>query len=301
MLTSCKRLHAARVLLLTLPLATMACAMSPPRSLAPDDAEAPKTAAEFEQLGDAAYYRGDKERALVEYVKGLTKERDNAEVLFKVATIHREMGRLQVAQRAYAQVLEIAPDHAGALEGEGLILLRQHLYDQAEAKLRRASETDPARWQAFNALGIIADIDGDPEEAEAHYLKALARQPQSVQILNNLGYSSYLAGNWDAARKYYLRALDIDRGSHEVWSNLGLLNVRQGRHDEAVDAFKAVMKPAEALNAVGYLCLVAGEYEIAKAFLKRAIEVSPTYYVEAYQNLARVQSRMKHATGGSGG
>lgn len=301
MFESLKGPGAARALLaLVLPLATLGCALSPPRSLGHGEGEPPPTAAQLEHAGDTAYARGDGDRALVEYVKALAEDRGNTEILYKIATVHREMGQMPVAQRAYEEILAKHPRHAGALEGIGLILLGQHLYARAEERLLAAVAADPDRWRALNALGIAADIAGESEPARRYYLEALERQPQAAQVLNNLGYSRYLAGDWAGARGYYQRALDVERDSREAWSNLGLLYVREGRHDEAVAAFGTIMSDAQALNTVGYLCLVAGEYAPARLYLKRAIDASPTYYQEAHQNLARARhlSRRPLAAGG---
>lgn len=302
MFESLKGERIARALLLSiLPLTALGCAMSPPRSLGHGEGEPPPTAVQLEHSGDAAYARGDHDRALIEYVKALAEDRDNLEILYKIATVHREMGQMPVAQRAYREILEKSPRHAGALEGMGMILLGQRLYDRAEQRLLEAVAADPARWRALNALGIVADIGGNHERAEAYYLKALARQPQMAQVYNNLGYSRYLAGDWDAARQYYLRALDIENDSREAWSNLGLLYVRQGRYDEAVGAFETIMKLPQALNTVGYLCLVGGEHAQARVYLKRAIDSSPTYYKEAHQNLARARREDDRPVSGGGG
>lgn len=285
--------RAARILALMLALTATGCATGPDRSRLSEGV--PQDVQALERKADSARARGDKERALVNYVKALSQDRDNASILYKVATIHREGRNYDVARKGYKQILENSPGHAGALEGLGLIHLAERRLEDAEARLREAIGADPARWRAYNGVGIIADLRGDHHEAQTAYGKALAQKPRSALVLNNLGYSHYLAGNGDRAFELYQRALDIDPESKEVWSNLALLYVRTGRYDDALQAFQSVMARHEALNAVGYLCLVNGDHERARALLRQAIDASPSYYVEAQQNLRRVRAEIERA------
>lgn len=244
---------------------------------------------EIVNKGDAAYRRGEYRQALSHYVRALVNNPESPDVLYKIGTVHRQTDELALAEKAFLEVLELRPQDSAALEGLGLVYLSKRQEKPAEEMLLRALNQEPTRWRTLNALGILADLSGDLARAQSYYEQGLAAYPESSILLNNIGYSHYLAGDWSAAKRYYERALASDASNREAWSNLGLLYVRQARLEEAVHAFERIMEPANALNSVGYACMITGRYDCAKEYFSRAIAISPVYYEQAYANLGRMQ------------
>ena len=60
---------------------------------------------------------------------------------------------------------------------------------------------------------------------------------------------------------------------------------RQGKYEEAVNAFTQVEDLPEAYNDIGFICMLNGKYDISEAFFKRAIKLAPRYYEAANSNL----------------
>jgi len=250
--------------------------------------ELPETAKEIITLGDAALARGKIDEALYQYVKAIDLDNNSDIALYKIGDIHSKRGNTEKAKKAYEMVLKINPDHVGAHEGLGQLLLGKRKYDEARYHLTKAEANGAAiNWRIYNSLGVISDLEKDYKQAIIHYQKALTLQPELPLILNNMGYSRYMLGDWDSAEKYYRKAVQNDQYFERAWRNLGLLYIRKGNYEEAVSAFTQIESLHEAYNDVGYICMLNGKYDISEAFFKRAIKLSPRYYEAANRNLRK--------------
>lgn len=248
------------------------------------------TAQEALGRGDAAYSLGNTDEALYEYVKALELDSKNPETLYKVGTIHAEIGNSELAETAYRMALKLAPGHAGSLEGLALMLLDKHQHPAAEQHLRAAIKSDPKRWRSHNGLGLIADMKKDYALAISHYQAALRAQPDSPLLLNNLGYSKYLAGDRVGAFQLFERALEIDPKFERAWLNKALVHARNGDTDAAFEAFRHTLDEASAYNDLGYIYMLDGRYDEAEQFFQEAISASPTYHALAHANLNQLRA-----------
>lgn len=258
----------------------------------------PDQAADIAELianGDHALRKGNQDQAMVEYVKALVEEPDNPDVLYKIATAHRNTGNLEVAERAFKQMLTLRPGDSQAAEGLGLVYLEQRNYAAAREQLLSTLSEQPDRWAVRNALGIIADLEGNYVDAQAQYTRALEISPNSTRALNNLGYSYYLSAQWPAAERNFLAALASDKHNKKAWSNLALLYVRQQNFQQGLSAFMQIMDKAEALNSVGYVCMLSQQYACAQQYFSRAIAADPVFYTQAQANLVRVRALISAA------
>ena len=258
-----------------------------PAELYYSNKESPETAEDVIALGEAALARGKLDEALFQYVKAVDLDNKSEIALYKIGYIHSKRGNTGIAKKAYEMVLEINPDHGGAHEGLGQLLLDERKYGEARNHLAKAeaSGSDAISWRLYNSLGVIADLEKDYKQAIIYYQKALTLQPKLPLILNNMGYSRYMLGDWDSAEKYYRKAVLHDKYFARAWRNLGLLYVRQGNYEEAVSAFIQIENLHEAYNDVGFICMLNGKHDISEAFFKRAIKRSPRYYKTANNNL----------------
>ncbi|WP_458527127.1 tetratricopeptide repeat protein [Onishia taeanensis] len=248
--------------------------------------------------GDAAMNSGDLDRALFEYLRGLKMERSpEAEPLYKIGTIHHRRDNHRLAMMAYQWSLEVDAGFMGAKTGLGIVYLQQRQYDQAEQQLQPVVDSGQAPWQAFNALGVIADIQGDYAKAQGFYEQGLVDNPMVPRMLNNLGYSHYLEGDWPAARQALRQALAIDPGYELAWRNLGLVHARDGDYDFAIEAVARNGERAEALNDIGYIAMVDGRYAEAMNFFQEAMRQSPAYYVTASENARQLDLMVRRENG----
>ncbi len=249
--------------------------------------------AELIANGERQERAGDFNGALVNYVKALSADPNNADLHYRIACIHVALDNPRVAQEAFMRALAINPEHAAALEGYGLLLLKLGQTDAAEQVLQKAAEKNPENWRVANGLGAIADIKGDHEKAQASFREALRFKPDDPELLNNLGFSLYQSGNYTAAMTNLQRALEISPNYPNAWSNLGLLYARRGDYDRSVSAFEHIMDPASARYSVAYVCIGNHKLADAERLLKAAIMTSPSYYVAAHTALKHVQAEQE--------
>ncbi len=262
-----------------------------------EETDDPKQAGLAMARADAAFRQGELDRALYDYVQALSWDEDRVDAHYMVGVVHYLKGNLGLAVRAFQKTLSITQDHAGALEGIGLVLLRDKKPEEAKVYLGKSLAQDPHRWRAHNGLGVIADMNHDYAAAERHYQAALNERPEAPVLLTNLGYSKYAAGDWAGAQSYFERALEIDPRHEKAWSNLGLLHVRRGRYGKAMEAFTRIMPESHASNSVGYLCLIDGKYRQAEEYFVEAIKQSPAYYAEAHDNLEKARALAMQSAG----
>jgi Flp pilus assembly protein TadD len=205
-----------------------------------------------------------------------------------------DFGRADLAEGYYSRILENTPDDAEALEGRGISRLRLHKYLQAKNDLNRAVTVSVERWRAWNALGIIADLEGEYTIATGHYRKALDILPGYPMLLNNLGYSLIMAHRYIEAERVLRRGLDHAPQDNYLTNNLGISLAWLGRYDESLRVLTGVINPAQAYNNIGYIALLKKDYKLAIEYFRKALEANPTYYVRAARNLQIAEQQLKN-------
>jgi Flp pilus assembly protein TadD len=203
------------------------------------------------------------------------------EVLLK---LHNPDGALGHFEAAIA-----SPEkRALALQGAGLALLQLGRTDDASAKLEEAVAADASLWRALNALGRIYDSRHDWSAAETAYRSAIATSPNEAILYNNLGMSYVLQHRFDEAVAEFQRAITLDPGLKVASTNMRMAYALQGRYVQALAGAPERELP-NVLNNVGYAAILRGEYDTARSYLSRAIEISPAYHREASANLQQLE------------
>ena len=244
------------------------------------------------EMATQAYARGDFNAARRHLGAHLTEHQEDVEALLMLGNIWLEQQRPERAKRSFDQVLTLQPENVDAKEGKALALLARGETEQADEYFAALLEERPERWRSWNGRGVIADMQGDYERARAAYRKALASGGDNEAVANNLGYSMIMSGDLRDAAHWLGRALEDYPGSLRLRNNLALALARNRRYQGAMSELRVVMPEHEALNNVGYIAMLNGDYEIAVDLLRKATEVSPRYYPRAEANLLRaVQAR----------
>jgi Flp pilus assembly protein TadD len=207
---------------------------------------------------------------------------------YALAEAYLGTGNTGNAYMLYQSLLDDGTYRARALQGIGLAELGLGREDAAGAALEEAVQSDPTLWRAWNALGRYYDNQSDWPAAEAAYMQAMSLQPDDPAILNNLGISYSRQDRFAEAEGMYRQALAIDPSSKATENNLRLAIAWQGRYAEALNGVPADEAP-DALNNVGYIAMMNGDYATAERLFVRALEVSPTYQPEAQSNLDRLR------------
>jgi len=206
--------------------------------------------ADILEAGNKALDAGEPERAVYIYMQALEIEQ-SAETWYRIGVGKSRLGDKGYAWKAFEKATELDPDHAAAQQELGLTYMAMAQPEQAKEHLNKAAELDPNLWRAWNALGVLADMDKRYAEAVQYYHSGLIGAPQSAMLMSNIGYSYYLAGDLDEAANWFGRALIAEENYPPAVKNLALVYARQGWYDEAVKTFSKFISKPQAYNTVG--------------------------------------------------
>ncbi|MGD8532666.1 MAG: tetratricopeptide repeat protein [Gammaproteobacteria bacterium] len=198
----------------------------------------PENPAVQADLGRALLGSGQLERAADAFmtVAGLTG--DHPDTRFHLGLVRERQGRFDEAEAEFRQTLELQPDHGGACLRLGYLAGRRGDRDLAQSQFEEVIRLAPDNWEALLALAALDEESGNREGAEARLRTVIALENLPVPD-GHVRLSRLLeaAGRED-------EAIEIARQTtgrfpeHDIaWRQLGQALKRQGRLDEAVEAF----------------------------------------------------------------
>jgi len=163
---------------------------------------------------------------------------------------HASMGYVQVfydydwpgAAKSFARAMELNPKYATAPQWNAWYLFAMERFDEALASLQRAQELDP--------LSLI--------------------------INDHLGYALLLAGKPHEALTQLLKTRELDPAFPWVYWRLGSVYLALGRFDEAIDAYRTVVRMTDGGVGLGWEAIAlarAGRVEETGAVLARLVPV----------------------------
>jgi tetratricopeptide (TPR) repeat protein len=133
-------------------------------------------------------------------------------------------------------------DDAAAYHDLGVALHRQDLRVEATAAYRRAVELAPELAEAHAALGDLLILADDEEEAAQCFRRAAAADSDTVAGRLNLAKACMLEKNFSEAETQLRQALACEPQNDELMKYLGDALARQGRFDEAGEAFDRTLE-----------------------------------------------------------
>lgn len=245
------------------------------------------TAEEHERLGDQYLQQGNMDESFVQYYKALNLNPAETGVRYKMGLLFLRKGLPDGALKEFQEVLKEDDSYALAYEGAGQAFMQMGEYDEAEKRFQKALQLDPDLWLSHNNLGMIYDRKFRFDDAIAHYETAITIKPNQDILLNNLGLSYYLNGEYLKSVDTLLKAAQAGSNpkNAKVYNNLGLALGKLQRYDEALEAFKKAGDRAAAYNNLGYVYFLQKEYDKAIVSFEKAIEIKPSFYQSANENL----------------
>jgi Flp pilus assembly protein TadD len=223
----------------------------------------------------------------VQYEKSLKLNPNNNGIHYKKGRLLIIGGMNEDAISEFKKALKKDPKHALFHEGLGMAYFQIKKYDDAEVCFHKAIELDPKLWEAHNFLGIIYDYKKRSEKAAHQYEAAIALKDDNELLYNNLGISYFLAGDCEKAIKAFNKALATKRAPSKTYNNLGLVLASVGKYEEALEAFRKAGHEAQAYNNLGCAYLAKGKCKEAIGCFEKAIELEPTFYATASENLRK--------------
>ena len=121
---------------------------------------------------------------------------------------------------------------ANRLNAEGLALVEQGAFAQAEEHFRKALDADPWHGAAHCNLGVALLKQGKPYNAVWQLQYASRLMPRAAQPWANLGILYEITGRYGLAEEQLSAALSLSPGDIEIVGQLARLHVRQDKHTE---------------------------------------------------------------------
>ncbi|HSP87357.1 MAG TPA: tetratricopeptide repeat protein, partial [Ignavibacteriaceae bacterium] len=161
----------------------------------------------------------------------------------------------------------------------GLSLSQLGNHTEAKDYLKTASEINPNDLTALSAYGYTLSQLKEPDEAIRYLKKALNINSNDVNILGTLGMIYDSVEKWDECDSTYEAALKIDSVNATVNNNYAYsLSERGIRLDEALEMAKIAIEKeplnSSFLDTIGLVYFKLEDYENAKLYLEKAIEVA---------------------------
>jgi tetratricopeptide (TPR) repeat protein len=125
----------------------------------------------------------------------------------------------------------------------GAMLERQKKVEASEVEFRKVLELNPNHAGALNYLGyMLVDHGLKVEEATKMIQKALEIDPENGAYLDSLGWAFYQQGKFTEAETMLVRALDLIGEDPTVHDHLADVYLKLGKTKEAISQWQASLK-----------------------------------------------------------
>ncbi len=161
-------------------------------------------------LSHALRSQGEHERARRELAEGIERWPTKPRVRYMHAIVLHDLGKTKAAIKAMEGLVELAPDHAGALNFLGFTWAeRNEQLERAEQYIRKALAQRPDDGAIIDSLGWVLYRQDRLEEAEQALRKALALSPKEGEIHFHLAEVLWKAGKKVEARGHFDKAVSF--------------------------------------------------------------------------------------------
>ena len=231
--------------------------------------------------GQDSHEKGDFNAAIENYEKALKLIPDFPEAALQRGNAYLSLGRLDSAEAAFRQALELREDWSLASANLGSVLVRKNNFAEAEKYLLKAIETDELNFPAYAAMtelrlktkaqpdvlnalllriraltgkanptasiwasrAALENSAGDRKSAKASAAKALELDPKYQFALSTIADIAILEHDPAAADVFVKRLEAIAPGSDATIALRARLLVAQGKTSDALELLNSVAKP----------------------------------------------------------
>src|ERR1022692_1854415 len=201
-------------------------------------------------------------------------------------------GRADAARRVCLDLLEHAPEHAGAMHLLGLIAHHAGKHAEARNLLRRAAESPDATALYLLSYAELYCKNIDRRAAMAATRRAVALDESSVLGWFCMGNLLLEAREFEESRRCFEQAVLLDAAFWQGRANLALVRARLGEPDEGIAEFERLLReqPGNAELHGNYAALLQelGRYEEALGQAQSAMRDRPDT-LEPYLRIADIE------------
>jgi tetratricopeptide (TPR) repeat protein len=206
-------------------------------------------------------------------------------VALRISQLYVNEGNLDAAIQAFLEGIELAPDEPDGYLGLARLYEAQGRPEEAQATYSRMQSRGPNMAAlAHQALGTLAERQGDVTRAEEEYRQALALAPEdpSAHLLLAGFYES--TAQWDKAIAAYQQAAALDPSqatnallfTADIQRQHGDRDALQATCRQVVALVDAMASPDyHALRQRGLAFAMQGDFARAEQGLQRALAANP--------------------------
>jgi tetratricopeptide (TPR) repeat protein len=245
--------------------------------LRPADASAPF------YLGLIAVRQGRWDEAATTFTQAAGAAGAKPAALHNLGYALERLGRLDEAEAAYGDAAGRARDDARIMLSWSVVAIKRGEHQVAQGRLARTRELlggkpAPALWY-WAATLASAGLDDTPGALRGAR-EGVATYPSSAVLQNNLAVLLELTGDTQGAEAALRAALAEDPSLPQVSKNLADILYRNGRYDEAREAYERAAKLAPELGddlyfKLGNLAYKRRDKTLARESWSRAAELNP--------------------------
>lgn len=161
-------------------------------------------------------------------------------------------------------------------------------YDEAEAQFQRSLQGDPTNDEAYRGLAFAYEHKNQMAEAEKIYRRAIEVRSGYWASYNWLGTFLYRQGRYQEAAQAFSQAAVLAPDNARVHSNLGGIALAMGRYDDAIEALESsvrIQPSQDAYANLGAAYLYLRKFEQASAACEEAVKLDQGEY-SVWGNLA---------------
>ncbi|MEL4898049.1 tetratricopeptide repeat protein [Crocosphaera sp. Alani8] len=227
------------------------------------------------------YQKNRYKHSLKCYQQLVTVVKEDADILFNLATTYAYLERYDEAILSYDKALEFKPDYDAAWYNRGIALKNLGRLDEAILSYDKALEFKPDDDAAWYNRGIALKNLGRLDEAILSYDKAIEIKPDDDAAWYNRGIALKNLGRLDEAILSYDKALEFKPDDDAAWYNRGIALKNLGRLDEAILSYDKALEFKPDDDAAWYNRGIAlknlGRLDEAILSYDKAIEIKPDY------------------------
>lgn len=163
-------------------------------------------------------------------------ESGDRSVLSRIGDCHARLGRLDEAERYYADALKENEDDLPAMVGLGVVAHVAGRLDESGSRFMAALRLSPGDSKVLCGLGLVASARGNTEAGLEWYGKALDADPSNLAAIHELTKAAFARGRFAEAEARIRKFLEFEpSNAHMLFSLAGICH-KQGKRAEALDA-----------------------------------------------------------------
>jgi tetratricopeptide (TPR) repeat protein len=230
-------------------------------------------------LGAIAFSEGNDSLAIDNFKYVTENANWNVQAWIRLGGLLYDNKKYEEASKVMEEAIEVFPNDFAINFILGLSLVQLEKQDEAEKYLSKAVDLNPNDVNALSAYGYTLSQLKKNDEAIRYISHALRIEPDDVNLIGTLGliYNSIqMHAESDSA---YERALELDPENSLINNNYSYaLAVRGEKLERALEMVK-ISIAADSLNSsyldtIGWVYYKLGEYNHAKKYLEKAIELN---------------------------